>query len=49
MSCFGLNSWEWYFFGGISVAVMRAARKNEKLNAAVKIPRQNQVLIPATP
>ena len=49
IACFGLNSWEWYFFGGVSVAVLRVARKNEKLNAAMEIPRQNQVLIPATP
>ncbi len=25
MTCFGLNSWEWYLFGGLSVALLRQA------------------------
>jgi hypothetical protein len=49
IACFGLNSWEWYFFGGISVAILRVARNDEKLKSAEEIPRQNQVLIPAAP
>jgi O-antigen ligase len=48
IACFGLNSWEWYFFGGVSVAILRVARKEEKLKAAEKIPRQNQILIPTS-
>lgn len=49
LSCFGLSSWEWYLFGGVSVALLRVARKAEKLKVSEKIPRQNQVLIPAAP
>jgi putative inorganic carbon (hco3(-)) transporter len=49
IACFGLNSWEWYFFGGISVAVLRAARQKENLKATAEIRQQKQVLIPATP
>jgi len=27
LSCFGLNSWEWYFFGGVSVCCLVFSRK----------------------
>ena len=47
-TCFGLNSWEWYLFGGISVALLRVARQKESLNAKVEIRQKKQVLIPAT-
>jgi putative inorganic carbon (hco3(-)) transporter len=53
LSCFGLNSWEWYLFGGISVALLRVTRKEEKIKREekikTKIQRQNQVLIPTAP
>jgi len=47
IACFGLNSWEWYFFGGVSVAVLRAARQKRDLKAEVKIPRADKVFSPA--
>ena len=30
LSCFGLNSWEWYLFGGISVVSLRVARQKQQ-------------------
>lgn len=47
LSCFGFSSWEWYFFGGVSVAILRTVRKKCNLEAKVKIPRPDQVFLPA--
>jgi O-antigen ligase len=47
IACFGLNSWEWYFFGGVSVAALRVARQKRNLKAEVRIPRRDQVFSPA--
>jgi O-antigen ligase len=48
LSCFGLSSWEWYLFGGISVALLRVSRKKEKLKVAEEIPLQKHIMIPAS-
>jgi O-antigen ligase len=47
ISCFGLNSWEWYLFGGVSVVILGAARQKENLKAKVDFPKKDQVFIPA--
>lgn len=49
IACFGLNSWEWYFFGGVSVAILRLAWKEEKLKAAESISPPNRYLSPTSP
>lgn len=47
LSCFGLNSWEWYLFGGVSVALLRVARQKQSIVKAADLPRTAQVLTPS--
>jgi O-antigen ligase len=30
LSCFGLSSWEWYFFGGVSAVCLKLTKESEK-------------------
>jgi putative inorganic carbon (hco3(-)) transporter len=50
LSCFGLNSWEWYFFGGISVVSLRLARlkqQEQKRVATLEQAPKNNIFSPA--
>lgn len=47
LSCFGFSSWEWYFFGGVSVALLRVARQKQSIVKAADLPRTAQVLTPS--
>ena len=47
ISCFGLSSWEWYLFGGISVALLRVARQKQPIRPEEELPRTAQSLTPS--
>lgn len=35
LSCFGLSSWEWYLFGGMTAAAYKLVREREELEAGI--------------
>lgn len=47
LSCFGLSSWEWYFFGGISAICVRLAMEKNPVTSGELQCSRNQGAIPA--
>lgn len=45
LSCFGLSSWEWYLFGGITVVVCRLIDEKEKIRNINKVTKNSTVLL----
>lgn len=41
ISCFGLNSWEWYLFGGVSAVCLRLVKSNSPLPHKPAISKSN--------
>ena len=45
LSCFGLSSWEWYLFGGLTVVVCRLVDEKQRIRSIDKVTKNSTVLL----